>query len=127
MRGIVRKILAASRFELDIHEAADSTAALDQLRNGSFGMVFLDYNMPRLNGANILLGIKHESPDVAIVMMSSALNRARRGPPPFVGRARVSQKAVLSGRRRRRARALFRPARLELTRRDVSNGNFDSD
>jgi hypothetical protein len=30
LRGIVRKILAASRFELDIHEAADSTAALDQ-------------------------------------------------------------------------------------------------
>src|SRR5471032_1776007 len=61
MRGIVRKILAASRFELDIHEAADSTAALDQLRNGSFGMVFLDYNVPRLNGADILLGLRNGS------------------------------------------------------------------
>src|ERR1019366_3640311 len=65
--------------ELDIHEAAESTAALDQLRNGSLGMVFLDYNMPRLNGADILLGIKRESPDVAIVMMSSALNRGAAG------------------------------------------------
>jgi DNA-binding NtrC family response regulator len=85
MRGIVRKILAASRFELDIHEAAESTAALDQLRNGSFGMVFLDYNMPRLNGADILLGIKRESPDVAIVMMSSALNRGAAGRPHLSG------------------------------------------
>ncbi|HSP49633.1 MAG TPA: response regulator [Pseudolabrys sp.] len=75
MRGIVRKILVASRFELEIHEAADYTSALDQLRNGSFGMVFLNYNMPRLNGADILLGIKRESPNVAIIMMSSALNR----------------------------------------------------
>jgi DNA-binding response OmpR family regulator len=76
LRGIVRKILAASRFELDIHEASDSTAALAQLRTGKFGMVFLDYNMPGLNGADILLGIKHESPDVPIVMMTSAFNKA---------------------------------------------------
>jgi DNA-binding response OmpR family regulator len=73
LRGVVRKILAASRFELDIHEAADSTAALNQLRNGGFGMVFLDYNMPGLNGADILLGIKRESPNAAVVMMSSVL------------------------------------------------------
>ena len=85
LRGIVRKILAASRFELDVHEAADSTAALVQLRNGGFGMVFLDYNMPGLNGADILLGIKRENPNVAIVMMSSALNRGASGRPHLSG------------------------------------------
>ena len=85
LRGIVRKILAASRFELDVHEASDSTAALVQLRNGGFGMVFLDYNMPGLNGADILLGIKRENPDVAIVMMSSALNRGASGRPHLSG------------------------------------------
>jgi len=85
MRGIVRKILAASRFELDIHEASDSTAALDRLRNGKFGMVFLDYSMPGLNGADILLGIKRESPNVAIVMMTSALNRGASGRPHLSG------------------------------------------
>jgi DNA-binding response OmpR family regulator len=81
LRGIVRKILAASRFDLDIHEATDSTAALIQLRNGGFGMVFLDYNMPGLNGADILLGIKRENPNVAIVMMTSAPNRGASGRP----------------------------------------------
>ncbi len=85
MRSIVRKILAASRFELDIHEAADGTAALDQLRNGKFGMVFLDYSMPGLNGADILLGIKRESPNVAIVMMTSALDNAASGRPRLSG------------------------------------------
>jgi len=85
MRSIVRKILAASRFELAIHEAEDGSAALDQLRNGKFGMVFLDYNMPGLNGADILLGIKRESPNVAIVMMTSALNRGASGRPHLSG------------------------------------------
>jgi DNA-binding response OmpR family regulator len=84
-RGIVRKLLTASRFELDIHEAADSNGTLEQLRNGDFGMVFLDYNTPGLNGADILLGIKRESPNVAIVMMSSALNRGASGRPHLSG------------------------------------------
>jgi DNA-binding NtrC family response regulator len=72
MRSIVRKILAASRFALDIHEAEDGSAALEHLRNGNIGMVFLDYDMPGLNGADILLGIKRESPNAALVMMTSA-------------------------------------------------------
>jgi len=85
LRGIVRKILGASRFELVVHEASDSTAALNQLRNGGYGMVFLDYNMPGLNGADILLGIKRESPNVAIVVMTSALVRGASGRPHLSG------------------------------------------
>jgi DNA-binding NtrC family response regulator len=85
LRGIVRKILAASRFELDVHEAEDGSAALEQLRNGNFGMVFLDYNMPGLNGADILSGIKRESPNVAIVMMTSERVNAAAGRPHLSG------------------------------------------
>jgi CheY-like chemotaxis protein len=81
LRGIVRKILAASRFALDIHEASDCTAALDQMRNGGFGMIFLDYNVPGLNGADILLGIKRADPHVAVVMMTSELIRGTAGRP----------------------------------------------
>jgi DNA-binding response OmpR family regulator len=85
MRGIVRKILAASRFALDIHEASDCTAALDQMRNGGFGMIFLDYNVPGLNGADILLGIKRADPHVAVVMMTSELIRGTAGRPHLSG------------------------------------------
>jgi DNA-binding response OmpR family regulator len=85
MRGIVRKILAASRFELDIHEAEDSSAALDRMRNGKFGMVFLDHGMPGLNGADILAGIKREDPDAAIVMMTTALDEAASDSPHLSG------------------------------------------
>ena len=85
MRSIVRKILAASRFELDIHEAKDGSAALEQLRKGKFGMVFLDYSMPGLNGADILLGIKREDPNVAIVMMTTALDKSASDSPRLSG------------------------------------------
>lgn len=76
MRSIVRKILLASRFALEIHEAAEGIAALGQLRSGNFGLVFLDYNMPGLNGFETLAEIKRESPGVAVVMMTSTIDNA---------------------------------------------------
>lgn len=84
IRGIVRKILAASRFAFDIHEAEQGIAALGQLRTGNFGIVFLDYNMPDLNGFETLSEIKRESPNVAVIIMTSQTSdgladRARAG------------------------------------------------
>jgi CheY-like chemotaxis protein len=73
MRSIVRKILSASRFTMDIHDAAEGRAALELLRGGNFGMVFLDYNMPGLNGFETLSEIKRETPNVAVVIMTSTL------------------------------------------------------
>lgn len=74
MRSIVRKILGASRFALDVHEAAEGIAALNQLRSEKFDLVFLDYNMPGLNGIETLSEIKRESPKVAVVMMTTTLD-----------------------------------------------------
>jgi CheY-like chemotaxis protein len=76
MRSIVRKILSASRFALEAHEAEEGIAALNQLRSGNFGIVFLDYNMPGLNGFETLSEIKRELPGVAVVMMTSTLDNA---------------------------------------------------
>lgn len=76
MRSIVRKILSASRFALDLHEAAEGIAALSALRNGNFGLVFLDYNMPGFDGFETLAKIRRESPNVAVVMMTSTVDSA---------------------------------------------------
>jgi CheY-like chemotaxis protein len=84
MRSIVRKILSASHFTLDIQEAAEGMAALEQLRAGNFGIVFLDYNMPGLNGFETLSQIKQEMPKVAVVMISSTLEN------DMAGRARAA-------------------------------------
>jgi CheY-like chemotaxis protein len=74
MRSIVRKILSASRFALDVHEVSEGIAALELLRTGNFGLVFLDYNMPGLNGIETLSEIKRLAPDVSVVIMTSMAN-----------------------------------------------------
>ena len=56
--------------------AQGRSAALERLRTEKFGIVFLDYNMPGLNGFETLLEIKRESPNVAVVMMTSTLDNA---------------------------------------------------
>ncbi len=73
LRGILRKILEASPFGLDIQEAVDSGAALAKLRRNTVGLVFLDANMPGLNGADTLMAIKRQNPDVKIVLMDNAI------------------------------------------------------
>lgn len=74
MRSIVRKILTASRFALDVHEVSEGIAALELLGSGKFGLVFLDYNMPGLNGLETLSEIKRLAPDVSVVIMTSMAN-----------------------------------------------------
>ena len=78
-RGILSKILKASRFTLDVHEALESYAALSQLRAGQFGLVFLDRAMPGLNGADTLMQIKREISDLAIVVMATPQEGAAAG------------------------------------------------
>lgn len=74
MRSIVRKILSASRFALDPHEVSEGATALDELGSGRFDLVFLDYNMPGLNGIETLKQIKRTTPNVSVVIMTSAVS-----------------------------------------------------
>jgi CheY-like chemotaxis protein len=73
-RGIVRKVLSASRFALDVHEANEGIAALCEIASGNFGLVFLDHNMPCLNGVETLLEIRRTAPHVSVVMMTATLD-----------------------------------------------------
>jgi CheY-like chemotaxis protein len=76
MRSIVRKILNGCRLPLDIAEAADGIDALKQIGHGKFDFVFLDYNMPGLDGFEMLSQIKQQHPRMEVVMMTSAQDEA---------------------------------------------------
>jgi CheY-like chemotaxis protein len=76
MRAIVRKILSASRVPLEIAEAGEGMAALAQVGAQRFDIVFLDYNMPGLDGLQTLSEIKRSHPDVEVVLMTSARDNA---------------------------------------------------
>jgi DNA-binding NtrC family response regulator len=71
MRGIVRKILSASRFKVEVGEAEEGINALKQLAAGKFDLVFLDHNMPGLNGVETLSEIKRQYPSLGVVIMTS--------------------------------------------------------
>jgi CheY-like chemotaxis protein len=72
MRSIIRKILTASRFRLELTEAKEGIEALTQIGSGRFELVFLDYNMPGFNGVETLALIKRQNPKLEVVMISSA-------------------------------------------------------
>ncbi|MPZ58195.1 MAG: response regulator [Rhizobiales bacterium] len=76
MRGIVRKILLATRFPLEVAEAEEGGAALARLREGSFDIIFLDYNMPGLNGLDALAEIRRDHPRLEVVMITSSEDEA---------------------------------------------------
>lgn len=50
--------------------ANSGSLAYDKLEAGSYGLVFLDINLPEINGLNLLEDIKHISPKSVVVMCS---------------------------------------------------------
>jgi DNA-binding NtrC family response regulator len=76
MRGIVRKILNGCRFPFEISEADDGIDALKLISAGKFDLVFLDYNMPGLNGIEMVSQLKEQHPRMEVVMMTSAQDGA---------------------------------------------------
>jgi CheY-like chemotaxis protein len=76
LRGIVRKVLAATRFVLNIEEAENGIAALKQIGDGKFDVVFLDDVMPELNGLETLVAIKRRFPKTQVVFMVSTNDEA---------------------------------------------------
>jgi CheY-like chemotaxis protein len=72
MRSIVKKILGASHFLLQAADAAEGQTALNLIARNAADIVFLDYNMPGLNGVETLKALKQSHPRVRVVIMTSA-------------------------------------------------------
>jgi DNA-binding NtrC family response regulator len=70
VRLIVRKVLQKSRFRIHAEEAEEGVAALADMRRGKFDMVFLDCNMPGIDGFATLAEIKRKHPDTQVIMMA---------------------------------------------------------
>ncbi len=62
MRMIIRRALRHAEFgQHTVEEAVDGMDALEKLRAAPFDTVLLDWNMPRMNGLEVLQTIKSES------------------------------------------------------------------
>ncbi|MBV9906544.1 MAG: response regulator, partial [Hyphomicrobiales bacterium] len=77
-RQIIRRVLASSIFNIDPTEVADGEAALAYCENGRFDVVFLDCNMPGLDGLETLDRLLSRDPNVKVIMISGEQNAERR-------------------------------------------------
>jgi CheY-like chemotaxis protein len=70
-RRIMRKVLDKSIFRLEINDVGEGTAALANCEAGNYDVIFLDCNMPGLNGLDMLVRLRAQNPDLKVVMISS--------------------------------------------------------
>ena len=75
-RGIVRKIFSATRFPLDVTEAAQGGEAIDLARRSQFDIAFIDQHLPGLSGLETIAEFRREQRDVTFVLMTSAPDHA---------------------------------------------------
>jgi CheY-like chemotaxis protein len=76
MRSIVRKILAATRFPLDVYDVGQGSEALELVRQADFDLIFLDYNMPGFSGIETIGEIRREKRNPAFVLITSLQDEA---------------------------------------------------
>jgi len=78
MRSIVRRLLSGTRFPLEVLEAEEGFAALQQVRDAAIDIVFLDYNMPDFSGLETIAEFKRERRRVYVVLMTSMADESLR-------------------------------------------------
>ena len=74
---VMRKVLASSIFHLNIEEAHSGAEAVKRCHAETFDVVFLDVNMPGLNGYATLAKLMQANPEAKVVMISAEYNAAR--------------------------------------------------
>jgi CheY-like chemotaxis protein len=70
-RHLIRKMLATSRFEIGVDVVDNGELAVGLLRQQPFDVIFLDYDMPGLDGLETACLINEVCPSARIVMISA--------------------------------------------------------
>jgi CheY-like chemotaxis protein len=89
---VMRKVLASSLFHLNIEEAHSGIEAVKRCNAEAFDVVFLDVNMPGLNGHATLARLMQANPQAKVVMISAEQNAAREREAIRLGAAAVMHK-----------------------------------
>ena len=79
MRRIIKNLLKQIGFE-NIDEAEDGVQALGKLRGGSYGLVVSDWNMPNMEGIDLLRNVRQEPEplqDVPFLMVTAEAEKEK--------------------------------------------------
>ncbi|MDQ2106389.1 response regulator [Azospirillum isscasi] len=90
-RMALRAVLNDLGVEADVTEAADAEAALELTERTGFDTVFMDYNMPGVDGLSAAAVIRVRQPEAAIALVTAnaqedILAEARRLRLAFLGK-----------------------------------------
>jgi len=77
-RRIVSRVLARSVFRIEVEETADGKAALERCAGRAFDLVFLDCNMPGLDGFETLARLRERKAAAKVVMISAERSKAKQ-------------------------------------------------
>ncbi len=77
VRRLIQKVMNASIFHVECDEAGDGEKALALCEAGDYDVIFLDCNMPGLNGLQTLERLIERDPGVKVVMISGEHNPER--------------------------------------------------
>ena len=89
---VMRKVLGSSVFHLNIEEACTGVDALARCNAQVFDVVFLDVNMPGLDGHATLKRLMLANPQTKVVMISSEHNALREREAIRLGAAAIMHK-----------------------------------
>jgi two-component system chemotaxis response regulator CheY len=74
MRAVIKKVIKASGFDIgEFFEAGNGQEALDVLDGHWLDLVLTDYNMPDMNGLQLLVAMKHSDTlaDIPVVVVTT--------------------------------------------------------
>lgn len=71
VRKIVLKVLTRSIFKLTCDEVESGEEACLRNQDNHYDIIFLDYNMPGMNGAETFIRLREQKPDARIILTSS--------------------------------------------------------
>jgi CheY-like chemotaxis protein len=75
-RAVIKRVMEDSLFKLQIDEAADGASAIVAYQSGQHDIVFLDINMPGLNGIDTLETLRKVKAGVKVALMTAELDRS---------------------------------------------------
>ncbi len=78
MRKILKNILRKIGFD-DMDEAADGREALSRLKEKRFDLVLLDWNMPNMNGAEVIKQMKADEnlKNIPVIMVTAETSKEK--------------------------------------------------
>jgi DNA-binding NtrC family response regulator len=122
--------------DISVQTAASGEEALQKLREGSFGLVFLDLKMPGMDGMEVLSRIKKDWPKIRVIIITahgtieSAVEAMKLGAVDFIQKPfspddiRELAKSVLERETLDEDRAVDYRDLIEIVKRCITDQNF---